>query len=125
MLNRITIIGRLTKDPELRYTQNNKAVASFTIAVERDFADADGDRKADFINCVAWSGTAEFVSKYFHKGSMAVVSGRLQTRTYQAKDGGNRVAVEVVADAVYFGEPKKTGDRGVFVEVKDDEPLPF
>ena len=105
MLNKITIMGRLTRDPELRRTQNGKAVANFTIAVDRDF-----DREqTDFIDCVAWNGTAEFVSKYFRKGSMCVVSGRLQMRRYEAKDGTNRTAYEIVADSVYFGESKRDG----------------
>ena len=105
MLNKITIMGRLTRDPELRRTQNGKAVANFTLAVDRDF-----DREqTDFIDCVAWNGTAEFVSKYFRKGSMCVVSGRLQMRRYEAKDGTNRTAYEIVADSVYFGESKRDG----------------
>ena len=102
MLNRITVMGRMTRDPELRRTQNGKAVANFTLAVDRDF-----DREqTDFIDCVAWNGTAEFVSKYFRKGSMCVASGRLQMRRYE-KDGANRTAYEIVADSVYFGESKK------------------
>ena len=105
MLNRITIQGRLCAAPELRHTQNGKAVANFTLAVDRDI---DRDQ-TDFIDCVCWNGTAEFVSKYFRKGSMCVVSGRLQMRKYEAKDGTNRTAYEIVADNVYFGESKRDG----------------
>ena len=103
MLNRLTIMGRMVRDPELRYSANEKPVVNFTLAVDRD-----RDREqTDFIDCVAWNGTAEFVSKYFHKGSMTVASGRLQMRKYEAKDGTNRTAYEVVCDNVYFGESKK------------------
>lgn len=105
MLNQINIQGRLTRDPDLRYTANQKPVANFAVAVERD-----RDREqADFIDVVAWNGTAEFVSKYFRKGSMILISGRLQTRKYEAKDGTNRIAYEIVADSVYFGEAKRDG----------------
>ena len=111
MLNHITIMGRLTRDPELRYTQSQVPVASFTVAVDRDFGGRDGgDKQTDFINCVAWRQTAEFVSKYFRKGSMAVVSGRLQIRQYQDREGNNRTAAEVVTDNIYFGESKRDGD---------------
>ena len=108
MLNHIVIMGRLTRDPEVRYTQSQLPVASFTVAVDRDFGGRDGgEKQTDFINCVAWRQTAEFVSKYFHKGSMAVVSGRLQIRQYQDRDGNNRTTAEVVAENVYFGESKR------------------
>ena len=111
MLNHITIMGRLTRDPELRYTQSQVPVASFTVAVDRDFGGRDGgDKQTDFINCVAWRQTAEFVSKYFRRGSMAVVSGRLQIRQYQDREGNNRTAAEVVTDNIYFGESKRDGD---------------
>lgn len=109
-LNTISISGRLTKDVELRRTPNGKAVASFTLAVDRDKRDAG----ADFINCVAWEGTAEFVNKYFSKGSPAIVVGRLQTRNYEDKNGNKRTATEVVASSVYFAGDKKTG--GEFAE---------
>lgn len=105
MLNQISIMGRLTRDPELRRTSSGKAVTSFTLAVDRDFAN-DGNRETDFIECVAWGSTGEFVDKYFSKGSMAVVSGRLQIRTWKDKDGNNRKTAEVVASSVYFGERK-------------------
>lgn len=108
MLNHITIMGRLTRDPELRYTQSQTPVASFTLAVDRDFANRDsGERQTDFIDCVAWRQTGEFVSKYFTKGSMAVVSGRLQIRDWTDRDGNKRRSAEVVADNVYFGESKR------------------
>ena len=111
MLNHITIMGRLTRDPELRYTQSQVPVASFTVAVDRDFGSRDGgDKQTDFINCVAWRQTAEFVSKYFRRGSMAVVSGRLQIRQYQDREGNNRTAAEVVTDNIYFGESKRDSD---------------
>ena len=103
MLNKINIMGRMTRDPEIRHTESGKAVANFTLACDRD-----RDREqTDFIDCVAWNGTAEFISKYFRKGSMCIVSGRLQMRKYEAKDGTNRTAYEIVADSVYFGESKK------------------
>lgn len=111
MLNHITIMGRLTRDPELRYTQSQTPVASFTVAVDRDFGGRDGgERQTDFIDCVAWRQTAEFVSKYFQKGSMAVVAGRLQIRDWTDRDGNKRRSAEVVAENVYFGESKRRED---------------
>ncbi len=108
MLNHIVLMGRLTRDPELRRTGSGIAVASFTIAVDRDFSGKDsGEKETDFIDIVAWRQTGEFVSKYFTKGRMAVVSGRLQIRKWQNKDGENRYSTEVVADHVYFGDSKK------------------
>lgn len=107
MLNRIIIMGRMTKDPELRHTGSGTPVASFTLAVDRDFKDQNGERGVDFIDCVVWRNTAEFVQKYFGKGRMAVVSGRLQMRKWQDKDGNNRTSAEVVADNVYFGDSQK------------------
>ena len=113
MLNHITIMGRLTRDPELRRTGSGIAVASFTLAVDRDFSPKDGgERETDFIDCVAWRQTGEFVSKYFTKGRMAVVSGRLQIRNWNDKDGNKRRTAEVVADNVYFGDSKRDGDGG-------------
>lgn len=132
MLNHINIMGRLTRDPELRYTQNNVPVASFRLAVDRDFG-----KETDFIDVVAWRSTGEFVNKYFLKGSMAVVSGRLQIREYTDKEGNKRTAAEVVADNVYFGErkdvdrrtnetPKGVKSDGAFEEMLDDNAdLPF
>ena len=111
MLNHITIMGRLTRDPELRRTGSGTAVASFTLAVDRDFAPRDGgERETDFIDCVAWRQTGEFVSKYFTKGRMAVVSGRLQIRSWTDKDGNKRRTAEVVADNVYFGDSRRDGE---------------
>ena len=108
MLNHITIMGRLTRDPELRRTGSGVAVASFSLAVDRDFGkNENGERETDFIDCVAWRQTGEFVSKYFTKGRMAVVSGRLQIRSWTDKDGNKRRTAEVVADNVYFGDSKK------------------
>ena len=113
MLNHITIMGRLTRDPELRRTGSGTAVASFTVAVDRDFGGRDGgEKETDFIDCVAWRQTGEFVSKYFTKGSMIVVSGRLQLRSWNDKDGNKRRSAEVVADNVYFAESKRNGDGG-------------
>jgi single-strand DNA-binding protein len=112
MLNTITIMGRLTRDPELRRTGSGIAVASFTVAVDRDWPNKEtGEKETDFIDCVAWRQTGEFVSKYFEKGSMAVVSGRLQIRTWKDKDGNNRKTAEIVADNVYFGESKKDKEK--------------
>ena len=108
MLNHITIMGRLTRDPELRYTQSQTPVASFTLAVDHDFGGRDGgEKQTDFIDCVAWRQTAEFVNKYFAKGSMAVVSGRLQIRDWTDREGGKRRSAEVVVDNMYFGESKR------------------
>lgn len=107
MLNHIVIMGRLTADPELRRTQSGIAVTSFTLAVDRDFKAENGERETDFISCVAWRSTAEFVQKYFAKGRMAVVSGRLQIRPWTDKDGNKRRATEIVADNVYFGDSKR------------------
>ena len=113
MLNHIVIMGRLTRDPELRRTGSGIAVTSFTVAVDRDFGkNENGERETDFIDCVAWRQTGEFVSKYFTKGSMAVVSGRLQIRSWTDKDGNKRRTAEVVADNVYFGDSKRDGDGG-------------
>ena len=113
MLNHIVIMGRLTRDPELRRTGSGVAVASFTVAVDRDFSPKDGgEKETDFIDCVAWRQTGEFVSKYFTKGRMAVVSGRLQIRSWTDKDGNKRRTAEVVADNVYFGDSKRDGDSG-------------
>lgn len=106
MLNHIVIMGRLTRDPELRRTSNGTSVASFALAVDRDFKNASGDRETDFVDVVAWRNTAEFVYKNFSKGRMAVVSGRLQIRTWTDKDGSKRKTAEIVADNVYFGDSK-------------------
>lgn len=141
MLNRIILMGRLTRDPEVRHTQQGTAVASFTLAVDRDFKERDGGTATDFIDIVAWRNTAEFVSKYFTKGRMAVVEGRLQIREYKDRDGNKRRTAEVVADNVYFADSKKVdpleqftaahpetvADSGAqFTELADDDgDLPF
>ena len=142
MLNKIFIMGRLTRDPELRRTQNGTAVAGFALAVDRDFKNADGTKETDFIEVVAWRSSAEFVSKYFAKGRMAIVEGRLQIRDWTDKDGNKRRNAEVVADNVYFGDSKKEGDssggykaagkavdvepgEGEFAEIEDEEDSPF
>lgn len=132
MLNKIFIMGRLVADPELRYTPSNIPTASFRLAVDRDFKDREtGERKADFINVVAWRSTAEFVARNFSKGRMAVVDGRLQIRDYTTKDGTRRTIAEVVADNVYFADskretaPERPGDGFHEVEDEDDGELPF
>ena len=113
MLNHITIMGRLTRDPELRRTGSGVAVASFSVAVDRDFGrNENGEKETDFIDCVAWRNTAEFVSKYASKGRMVVVSGRLQIRSWTDKDGNKRRTAEVVADNVYFGDSRRENEGG-------------
>ena len=113
MLNHIVIMGRLARDPELRHTQSGTPVASFTLAVDRDFKDkTTGERTTDWIDVVAWRGSAEFVTKWFTKGRMAVVEGRLQIRDWTDKDGNKRRAAEVVADNIYFGDSRRDGDTG-------------
>lgn len=112
MLNTITIMGRLTRDPELRRTGTGTAVASFTVAVDRDYTQQGQEKETDFIDCVAWRNTGEFVAKHFTKGRMIVVSGRLQIRAWTDKDGNKRRAAEVVADNVYFGDSKPDGSQG-------------
>ena len=109
MLNKIILMGRLTRDPELRRTASGTAVTSFSLAVDRDFKSQNGEKETDFIDIVAWRSTAEFVSKYFSKGRMAVVEGRLQIRDWTDKDGGKRRSAEVVADNVYFGDSRRDG----------------
>ena len=112
MLNHIVLMGRLTRDPELRYTQSQIPVASFTLAVDRDFGGRDGgEKQTDFIDIVAWRSTAEFVSKYFSKGSMVAVSGRLQLRDWTDREGNKRRNSEVVAENVYFAESKRSRDE--------------
>ena len=109
MLNKIILMGRLTRDPELRRTQSGTAVTSFSLAVDRDFKSQNGEKETDFIDIVAWRNTAEFVSKYFTKGRMAVVEGRLQIRNWTDRDGGKRRSAEVIAENVYFGDSKREG----------------
>ena len=112
MLNKVFIMGRLTRDPELRRTQSGVAVTSFSVAVDRDFKSQGGERETDFIDVVAWRSTAEFVAKYFTKGRMAVVEGRLQVRDWQDRDGNKRRTAEIVADNIYFGDSKRDGGNG-------------
>jgi single-strand DNA-binding protein len=132
MLNRIIVMGRMTRDPELRRTNSGTAVASFSLAVDRDFKSQSGEKETDFIDIVAWRNTAEFVSKYFSKGRMAVVEGRLQLRDWTDKEGNKRRTAEIVADSVYFGDSKRDGGdtvqsepQGDFSEIEDDGDLPF
>lgn len=135
MLNTITIMGRLTRDPELRRTSSGVAVASFTLACERDFAAQGETRETDFIDIVAWRYTAEFVDKYFSKGQMAIVTGRLQIRNWEDKEGNKRRSAEILADHVYFGEAKRDkttqgepqyDPQGGFSEIEDiDTTLPW
>ena len=133
MLNHITLAGRLVRDPELRRTQNGTAVASFTLASERDFKNETGDREVDFIDCVAWRKTAELVSSYFTKGRMAIVSGRLQIRGWTDKDGNRRKSAEILVDNIYFGDSKPqaadsteaTGAEPYGEIAEDDDQLPF
>lgn len=120
MLNRIILMGRLTHDPELRRTQSDTPVCSFSLAVDRDYK-RDGEKETDFIDIVAWRSTADFVSKYFTKGRMAVVEGRLQIRDWTDKEGGKRRNAEVIADNVYFGDSKPK-DSGSDVPAYDGEP---
>lgn len=145
MLNKIFIMGRLVADPELRHTQSGTAVATFRMAVDRDFKEKDtGERKADFINVVAWRSTAEFIARNFTKGRMAVVAGYLQMRDWTDKEGNKRTTAEVVADNVYFADRKRDGGSGQayttpssgsyqaqtqsgggYDDIPDDDPLPF
>ena len=131
MLNHIVIMGRLTRDPELRQTGSGVSVANFSVAVDRDFSKGE-EKETDFIDCVAWRHTGEFVSKYFTRGSLIVVSGRLQVRSYTDKDGNNRRAAEIVADNCYFGGSKNAGaattpsPAGDYAEITEpDGELPF
>ena len=112
MLNKVFIMGRLTRDPELRHTQSGTAVASFSLAVDRGFKDKQtGEKTTDFIDCVAWRGTAEFASRFFAKGRMAVVVGSLQIRAWEDKEGNKRRTAEVIAESVYFGDSKRDADH--------------
>lgn len=130
MINNITLQGRFTKDPELRYTNSQISVCSFTLACERDIAGQDGKRECDFIDCVAWRSTADFISKYFSKGSLAAVTGRLQVRSWKDDNGNNRRTSEILVDHVYFcgssnGTSGQTSGKDDFVAVEDDGELPF
>lgn len=149
MLNNVSLMGRLVADPELRHTTNDIAVSSFTLAVNRNYVKSGTERQTDFIDIVVWRSTAEFVSKYFHKGQLVAVQGSIQTRLYQDKDGNKRKAFEIVADNVYFAESKRdsyssessyssnnsyeqnqsnsysNGETGDFQEIPLDDDLPF
>lgn len=130
MLNKAILMGRLTRDPELRTTQSGAAVCSFVIAVDRSFKDKDGERKSDFINCVAWNRTGEFVSKSFTKGKMIAVVGSIQTRQYQDRNGNNRTATEIVVEDVNFcGDKSESPYRpGVVTDIEvneEEDGLPF
>lgn len=133
MLNSVIIMGRLTRDPELRRTQGGTAVTSFTMAVDRDFKSQSDEKETDFIDVVAWRNTGEFAAKYLAKGRMAAVEGRIQVRDWQDKDGNRRKSVEVVADNVYFADSKRdskpqesrTVDDQEFDEIEDDGDFPF
>ena len=130
MLNHITLAGRLTADPELRRTQSGIAVASFNLAVDQDYKNQNGDRGVDFIPIVAWRNTAEFAEKYFEKGQMAIVSGRLTSRRYEDKNGNKRTAYEVIANSIYFAGSKQKSETDAapqtFSDLPDDDSdLPF
>ena len=137
MLNKVVIMGRLCATPELRRTQNGTPVVSFCVAVDRDFKDKQtGEKVTDFVDIVAWQKTAEMVAQYFGKGQMIIVSGRLQIREWTDQEGNRHKTAEVIADSVYFGEPKRSnnGDVGAlqdrisaagFTEIEDDDKLPF
>lgn len=128
-LNHIVIMGRTTKTPELRRTPNGVAVTTFTLAVDRDFKNQNGEKETDFIDCVAWKGTAEFVANYVTKGRMLAVEGRLQLRDYTDKEGNKRKVAEVIASGVFFADSKREENMGslpkTFTEVEDNETLPF
>ena len=140
MLNKVILMGRLTKDPELRHTQSNTAVASFSLAIDRDRKGPDGERQTDFIDCAAWGRQAEFVSQWFTKGMLAIVVGRIQSRNWEDRNGNKRVSIEIDVDEISFGESKKsreqkqadntpdvsfaeTADDGEFTETADDVPF--
>lgn len=130
MLNHIVLMGRLCADPELRRTNSGTPVTSFTLAVDRDFKSQSGEKEADFVPVIAWRNTAEFVSKYFTKGRMAVVEGRLQMRNWKDKDGNKRTTAEVVVENVYFGDTKREDSRSQaepeYAEIQEEDgDLPF
>lgn len=132
MLNKAVLMGRLTRDPELRHTQSNTAVCSFRLAIDRDRKGSNGERQTDFIDCTAWGKTAEFVSQWFRKGSLAIAVGRIQSRQWQDKDGSNRTSIEINCDEVLFGETKKQAEKQKpayqedVMELPDDEgDVPF
>lgn len=123
MLNKSFICGRFTRDPELKSTQAGTSVVSFSVACDRDFKGENEERKTDFINCVAWKGTAEFISKYFRRGSMAIIEGRLETRTWDDAEGKKRTATEVIVNNICFGESKKEVSEGITDSYEPDVPM--
>ena len=135
MLNKAILIGRLTRDPELKTTTSGVSVVSFTLAIDRGYVKAGEERQTDFINCVAWRGTADFISKYFTKGMMMIVEGRMQSRSWEDTSGNKRYAMDVVAENVQFGDSKKARDGAAgkndfdvptgFTVAEDDDTLPF
>lgn len=127
MLNKAILMGRLTRDPEMRHTQSNTAVASFSLAIDRDRKSSDGERQTDFIDCVAWGRQAEFLNQWFKKGMMAIVVGRVQSRNWEDKNGNKRVSIEINVDEVSFGETKKSREQNDgFAELDDDDgEVPF
>ncbi len=130
MLNKVILMGRFTRDPELRSTGKGKSVVSFALAVDRDFKGANNERETDFINCVAWGNTAEFISKYFKRGSMAALEGSIQTRSWDNNEGKKSYATEVIVNNIYFGESKKDTAEALpspppMTPMGDDDDLPF
>lgn len=130
MLNKVILMGRFTRDPELRATQQGASVVSFSLAVDRDFKGQNGERETDFINCVAWKGTAEFINKYFRRGSLAALEGRIETRSWDNAEGKKSFATEVIVNNIYFGESKKDTAEAVdntpdCAPMGTDEDLPF
>ena len=133
MLNTITVAGRICNDLELKVTNTGTEVVSFTVACERDFKDKNGEKQTDFIDCIAFKNTAQFVSRYFSKGRMAIVNGQLQTRSWEDKNGNKRKSVEIIANNVYFGDSKQSDNGAVpqvaqqqgFVELDNGDDLPF
>ena len=122
MLNKAILMGRLTKDPELRHTNSGKAVATFTVAIDNGYGE---NKKTDFINCIAWEKTAEFIKNWFTKGRMIALVGRISTRTYESEDGRKNYVTEVVVNEVTFGDSKKEETTGEFIPVENDEDLPW
>lgn len=125
MLNNVCLMGRLVSDPELRKTPSDISVSSFTLAVDRSYVKQGEERQADFINVVAWRGTADFIYKNFNKGQLMAVQGSIQTRNYTDKEGNKRTAVDVIADNVFFAEPKRNKSEQHFEEIPMDEDFPF
>ena len=125
MLNNVVLMGRLVADPELRHTPNDVSVTTFSIAVDRDFTRSGAERQTDFLNLVAWRQTAEFVCRYVRKGQLVALKGSIQSRSYTDKEGNKRTAVEIVADNVYFAEPKRSTESSYATETRYEEPSSF